>query len=141
MTQAQKVSEADLGGARFRRNSGLPFNQQPGEDWPAWPHLSCPKLEWWPSGADPGLGTPRLGSARSARAETTPMVAQRRWAAPQCVLPFQWKTGSSPSWRAATGSIPGYHLNKAGGLVPDVRRLSASERLRRAEGFRDVMPQ
>ena len=32
--------------------------------------------------------------------------------------------------------IPGYRLNKAGELVPDVRRLSVSERLRRPNSKR-----
>jgi len=32
--------------------------------------------------------------------------------------------------------IPGYRLSKAGELVPKVRRLSVSERLRRTDGKR-----
>ena len=32
--------------------------------------------------------------------------------------------------------IPGYRLHKAGELVPDMRRLSVSERLRQANGKR-----
>ena len=34
--------------------------------------------------------------------------------------------------------IPGYRLNKAGKLVPDVRRLSVSERLRQARGLTET---